>query len=47
MQRNSYQLTNTEGEININSTGLSSGVYLYSLVVDGKTLATKKMVVQE
>ena len=46
-QRNSYQLTNTEGEININSTGLSSGVYLYSLVVDGKTLATKKMVVQE
>ena len=46
-QRNSYQINNTEGDVNINGTGLSSGVYLYSLVVDGKTLATKKMVVQE
>ena len=46
-QRNSYPLNNIESEITINANNLSSGIYLYSLVVDGKTLATKKMVVQQ
>ena len=46
-QHNSYALNNTEGEITINANNLSSGIYLYSLMVGGKTLATKKMAVQE
>jgi hypothetical protein len=44
---NSYALNNTTGEITINANTLSSGVYLYSLVANGKTIATKKMVIQE
>ena len=42
-----YTLVNTAGEININCQGLSSGVYFYSLVFDGKTILTRKMVVAE
>jgi hypothetical protein len=46
-QRGRYALNNTHGQITVNANNLSSGVYLYSLNADGKTLATKKMVVQE
>ncbi len=33
------------GNINLNTASLSSGIYNYSLVVDGKTVSTKKMTV--
>ena len=42
----SYQLCNEKGFITINSNNFSSGVYLYSLIVDGKILTTKRMVVE-
>jgi hypothetical protein len=35
----------SSGIVDINITMLSSGVYNYSLVVDGKSVETKKMVV--
>jgi hypothetical protein len=38
------QLTSA-GVVNVDVSGLSSGVYNYSLVIDGKTLQTKKMTV--
>ena len=46
-ERSSYQLNSTNGEIAINARNLSSGVYLYSLVVDDRVVVTKKMVVSE
>ena len=42
-----YPLDHASGEISITSAGLSSGVYLYSLVADGKAVATRKMVVEK
>jgi hypothetical protein len=33
-----------KGSITIDATTLSSGVYSYSLIVDGKLIATKQMV---
>ena len=42
-----YPLDHASGEISITSAGLSSGVYLYSLVADGKAIATRKMVVEK
>ena len=45
-ERSSYQLNNADGEIAINASNLSSGLYLYSLVVDGRVVVTKKMVVE-
>jgi hypothetical protein len=35
----------TSGVVNINTSWLSSGVYSYSLLVDGKTVVTKRMTV--
>ncbi len=35
-----------KGQLDINAAQLASGVYLYSLVVDGHHVATRKMVVQ-
>jgi hypothetical protein len=32
------------GQVNVYSNDLSSGMYMYSLIVDGKTIDTKKMV---
>jgi hypothetical protein len=43
-QIKTIQLT-TSGVINIDVTSLVSGVYNYSLIVDNKTVATKKMTV--
>lgn len=36
---------NTNGTINIDASALSSGTYSYTLIVDGKIIDTKKMVV--
>lgn len=35
------------GQLNVFASDLSSGMYTYSLVVDGKTIDTKKMVKSE
>ena len=41
----SIQLNNKgKGNININMNEFSSGVYQYSLLVDGKIIDTKKMI---
>ena len=45
-QQSSYPLNGTSGEISINGSTLSSGVYMYTLVVDGAVLLTKRMVVK-
>ncbi len=34
-----------EGSVNISSSSLSSGVYMYSLIVDGEVVDTKKMLI--
>ena len=44
--RSSYVINNFNGEITINANNLSSGIYLYSLVVEGRVMVTKKMVVE-
>ncbi len=38
-----YKLSETKGSITIDSTVLSKGLYLYSLISDGQEIATKKM----
>ena len=35
-----------KGQLNVDTTGLASGTYTYSLFVDGKMIETKKMIVQ-
>lgn len=44
--RSSYTLTGLQGEVNISASGMSSGVYFYSLMSEGKMLVTQKMVVE-
>ena len=38
-----YKLSDAKGSITIDGTVLSKGLYLYSLISDGKEIATKKM----
>jgi hypothetical protein len=38
-------LSNGNGSVTIDANTFSSGSYLYSLIVDGKTVATKQMIV--
>jgi Chaperone of endosialidase/Secretion system C-terminal sorting domain len=38
-----YKLLETKGSISIDSTILTKGLYLYSLIVNGQEIATKKM----
>ncbi|MDB5284843.1 MAG: hypothetical protein JWO06_3918, partial [Bacteroidota bacterium] len=45
-QKASYKLTYTESEIRIGSAGFSAGIYICSIVVDGKVLASRKMIVE-
>ena len=45
-QRDTYKLPNTETQITINASKLCTGLYFYSLVVDGRVIDTKKMVVE-
>lgn len=35
----------TSGQVNVDVTSLASGVYHYSLIVDNKTVVTRKMTV--
>jgi len=42
-----YPLHNSEGKIEVNSETYHSGLYFYSLFVDGKVLGRKKMMVQK
>lgn len=46
-QAATYPLGHASGEIAISSTGLSSGIYLYSLIADGRVIATGKMVIEK
>lgn len=41
--KKSYTLTSPDGSITIKASELNAGMYLYSLVVDGKEIAEKKM----
>ena len=40
-----YQLTNTQSSMVLSTSDLSSGVYVYSLINNGKPVSTKKLVV--
>jgi len=40
-----YRLTNTQATVLLSTSELSSGVYVYSLINDGKSVSTKKLVV--
>ncbi len=43
-----YELdTRSEGEVHVDATELAAGMYLYSLVVDGAEVATKRMILSE
>lgn len=42
-----YPLYNSEGKVEVNAEGFHSGMYFYSLYVDGKVLGRKKMLVQK
>ena len=44
--RSTYPISTPHGEVSIDITGLGSGVYFYTLIVDGNNIATKKMVVE-
>ncbi len=38
--------TGKNGKVNVNVSNLNSGMYFYSIVADGKTLSTKKLIVK-
>jgi len=40
------ELQNTTGKITLNTSDLSSGIYFYSMIVNGKPVITKKMIVK-
>ena len=40
-----YRLTNAQASVLLSTSELSSGVYVYSLINDGKSVSTKKLVV--
>lgn len=44
---NQYPLIYSQNQLKIQTQGFTAGVYFYTLSVDGKVMATKKMVVQE
>ena len=46
-QTATYTLEHSSGEIAISSAGISSGVYLYSVVADGGVIATRRMVIEK
>lgn len=39
------KLTQTAGEVSINADQMNNGIYMYSLVVDGKAILTRKMTI--
>ena len=40
-----YQLPDTEGQLNINANNLIKGIYFYAIMVDEKVLAIRKVMV--
>lgn len=42
-----FELTNRQGTLLIDTDSMSEGMYLYSLVVNGKTLSTRKFIVKK
>jgi hypothetical protein len=44
-QKGVWVTLSTSGVIHVDVTSLANGVYNYSLIVDNKTVATKKMTV--
>lgn len=40
-----YDLREANGKITVSSSGLNSGMFLYALIVDGRVIDTKKMVI--
>lgn len=45
-QINSYHLDSSRQSINIDAQQLNAGMYIYALVIDGKEVMSKKMIVQ-
>lgn len=44
---NQYPLIYSQNQLRIQTQGFTAGVYFYTLSVDGKVMATKKLVVKE
>jgi len=42
-----YQLSTTENKLKINTTDLKPGVYFYTLLVDNKSIVTKKIIIKK
>jgi hypothetical protein len=42
----SDQIASGNGKFNISTTNLSDGIYFYSLMVNGKIIQTKKLMVK-
>ncbi len=40
-----YKIAQSNGEISINTDQMGNGIYMYSLIVDGKAMLTRKMTV--
>jgi hypothetical protein len=43
----SLELKNNKGTLQLNSGELSSGMYFYTLMVDGQRLKTEKLIVEK
>ena len=41
------ELANRQGTVSIDTDSMTEGMYLYSLVVNGKTISTKKFIVKK
>ncbi|MBR5532342.1 MAG: T9SS type A sorting domain-containing protein [Bacteroidales bacterium] len=46
LQIQQYPLEKGAGTITISAGNLSSGIYIYSLIIDGEEVETRRMVVQ-
>ncbi|MEM9919618.1 MAG: tail fiber domain-containing protein [Bacteroidota bacterium] len=41
-----YAINNAAGQLDVDGTDLGSGIYYYSLIIDGQTVRTEKMIVK-
>jgi hypothetical protein len=46
-ERDSYKLPGNEGHASIDAANLGAGIYFYSMIVDGTSVATRKMVIEK